>query len=127
LNSKTSFKIFLKVLMSLFFGGMFYADWLVVFLLFFKEANPLLEVVGWLLAPVITALGFTVGIKLFDFLAKEKKENFLRIYKWPLVGCIVGAGIVYWFGPMLIVFSMLAVGTLSIIVKEVLSVRKNLN
>ncbi len=120
MNSKTPFKIFV----SLFFGGIFYVDWLVAFLLFFKEANSFLEVVGWLLAPVITALGFTVGIKLFDFLAKEKKEKFLHIYKWPLVGCAAGAGIVYWFGPMLIVFSMLVFGAISIFIREVLLVRK---
>jgi len=97
---------------------------LVAFLLFFKEADSFLKVIGWLLAPVITALGFTVGIKPFDFLAKEKKEKFFHIYKWPLVGCVVGAGIVYWFGPMLIVFSVLAVGTLSVFMREVFLVKK---
>ncbi|MDO8886642.1 hypothetical protein [Candidatus Oleimmundimicrobium sp.] len=124
MNPKTPFKIFLKVFMSLFFGGIFYADWLVAFLLFLKADSSFLEIIGWLLAPVVTALGFTVGIKLFDFLAKEKKEKFFHIYKWPLVGCVVGAGIVYWFGPMLIVFSMLVFGAISIFIREVLLVRK---
>jgi hypothetical protein len=34
--------------------------------------------------------------------------------KWPLIACVVGAVAVYWYGPMLIVFSMLSVGTISV-------------
>ena len=49
---------------------------------------------------------------------KEKQSKFQRIFLWPLIGCTVGAVCVFWFGPMLIVFGMFGLGTLSIAVRE---------
>ena len=48
-----------------------------------------------------------------------RKTRFFHILLWPLSGCAVGAGVVYWFGPMLIVFGMFAAGTASVIIREV--------
>jgi hypothetical protein len=51
--------------------------------------------------------------------------RFIHIYRWPLVGCAIGAGVVYWFGPMLVVFGMLAAGTASVVLREVsLTIKK---
>ncbi len=70
-------------------------------------------------APVTTAAGFALGIALFERLAGHSRTAFLRIFLWPLVGCAIGDGVVYWFGPMLIVFAIFAAGTASIAIREV--------
>lgn len=115
-------KRFSRVLVSTFFGGIFYSIWLAVYLLLSPEGG-LVETILWLAAPVITAIGFALGIIVFDHLGKLPNTPFLRLLSWSLLGCIIGAVVVYWFGPMLIVFSMLVSGTLSMAVREVLSVK----
>jgi hypothetical protein len=37
-----------------------------------------------------------------------------------MIGCAIGAAVVYWFGPMLIVFGMFAAGTASVALREVM-------
>jgi hypothetical protein len=82
----------------------------------------------WLLAPIVTAIGFTTGITVFEHLGKRDKTRFFRIFTWPLVGCAVGAIVVYWSGPMLIVFGMLTLGTVSVVLREmVLRIKQGKN
>lgn len=90
-----------------------------LFLLTGSPDSPVVEAILWLLAPVMTAAGFALGIALFERLAGQNRTAFLHIFLWPLVGCAIGAGVVYWFGPMLIVFAMFAAGTASIALREV--------
>ncbi len=62
------------------------------------------------------------------FLVREGGMTFFQIYIWPLIGCSIGAGAVYWFGPMLIVFGMFVVGTASVALREmVLEIKKKIN
>lgn len=114
-----------RILVSALFGGFFYSIWLAVYLLLSPEGG-VAETILWLTAPVITAVGFALGIIVFDGIGKMLGTSFLKVISWPLLGCIIGAVTVYWFGPMLIVFSMLVLGTLSMAVREVLSLKNNL-
>ncbi len=109
-----------RILASTLFGGFFYSVWLGIFLVVSPDGG-LLELLLWLVAPIITAIGFAMGIIVFNYFGKMPGTPFLRLLSWPLLGCIIGAAVVYWFGPMLIVFSMLALGTLSIATREVIS------
>ena len=111
-----------RILVSTIFGGFFYSIWLAVYLLLSPE-DGLLETILWLAAPVITAIGFALGIIVFDRFKKMPGIPFLKLLSWPLLGCFIGAAAVYWFGPMLIVFSMLVLGTLSMAAREVLSAK----
>jgi len=52
-------------------------------------------------------------------------QDFFRIFVWPLFGCALGAIAVYWYGPMLIVFSMLAAEAASIVLREVVLISRN--
>jgi hypothetical protein len=112
-------EILARIACSLLCAGLVYAVWLALFLLIISRASPLVEAILKLLTPVTTAAGFALGIALFERIAGQRRTAFLRILIWPLVGCAVGAGAVYWFGPMLIVFGMFAVGTASIALREV--------
>ena len=114
-----------RILVSTLFGGFFYSIWLAIYLLLTPEGG-LGETILWLTAPLITATGFALGIIVFDRLGKMPGTSFLKLISWPLLGCIIGAVTVYWFGPMLIVFSMLALGTLSMAIREVFSLKNNI-
>ncbi len=100
-------------------AGISYFIWLAACLSFMELRNPLVDALGWLSAPVVTAAGFAIGILIFERLAETDKTGFFGIFIWPLIGCTIGAGAVYWFGPMLIVFGMFVAGTLTVVLREV--------
>lgn len=109
-----------RIAFSLLCAGVFYFAWMAAFLLATRSQSPALEAFLWLLAPVITAAGFTVGIIIPERIIRPRRGRFLRTFLWPLIGCAIGAGIIYSFGPMLIVFGMFAVGTMSVALREVI-------
>ena len=112
--------VVLRVASSLLGAGVFYVAWMASFLAVTGSDSVITETVLWLLAPVMTAAGFAVGVNVADGLVKKRRPSFIRIYVWPLVGCTIGAAVVYPFGPMLIVLGMFAVGTTSVALREVL-------
>jgi hypothetical protein len=114
-----------RIACSLLGAGLFYAAWMILFLLTSGSAGPFIQAILWLLAPVMTAAGFALGVTLVDRFAGHGRTAFLRIFPWPLIGCAVGAGIVYWFGPMLIVFAMFAAGTAGIALRELHLLRRS--
>lgn len=70
---------------------------------------------------MITASGFAVGLIVAKRLTKARWEAFLPTFIWPLVGCVLGAVVVVWFGPMLIVFGMLLMGTASVALRQLIT------
>ena len=125
MNFKYIRNAFIIVFLSVIFAGIFYIGWLAIFLLTIKSANCPAKVLLWLSGPPITALGFATGAWLGEFLTKIRKTTFGCILIWPLVGCAAGAGVVFYFGPMLIVFGMFALGTVGIIVREIALLKPN--
>jgi hypothetical protein len=65
---------------------------------------------------VPTAAGFAAGMWLAERRSDTRRTGFLRIFIWPLVGCVVGAVAFFWIGPL--IFSL---GTASLAVREVLA------
>lgn len=118
--------VFIRVILSVIFSGIFYTGWMAVAIPVLKSENYsiLLKAIIWLAAPVVTALGFTTGVFIFELLPGTRKSKFLNIFKWSLAGCAIGAGTVVLFGPMLIVFGMFTLGTVAIAVRETLIIRK---
>ena len=107
-----------RIAFSVLGAGVFYFAWMTVFLLTVDLDSRVVETVLWLMAPVTTAAGFAVGIVVLERVTEKNGPGFSRILVWPLIGCAVGAGIVYWFGPMLIVFGMFVAGTASVALRE---------
>ncbi len=114
--------VLLRVALALAGAGVFYVAWLAVFLLAVKLEVAVIETALWLLAPLVTAAGFAAGVVTAERGARGSK--FSRVLTWPLAGCIIGAGAVYWFGPMLIVFGMFVAGTASVALREIQVWRK---
>jgi hypothetical protein len=109
----------IRTLAALLCGGIAYTGWLALFLLTANLKSAWLQTAWWVLAPLETAIGFTSGIALSERLTAARKSRFFHILVWPLVGCVFGAGAVYWLGPMLIVFGMFAAGAAGTILREV--------
>ncbi|UCD30212.1 MAG: hypothetical protein JSV03_07015 [Planctomycetota bacterium] len=124
MDIKQLWKVLIKTSVSLLFGGIFYFFWMAAAITTFKSDTHWLLIILWPLAPVVTALGFAIGVVIFERLTDTSKTKFLHIYIWPLVGCAGGVGVVYWFGPMLIVFAMLAFGTVSVALREFIQYRR---
>jgi hypothetical protein len=112
-------RAFGRVVVSLLIAGIFYVGWLAVFLAAFKDRGVPVKAILWVIAPIITAAGFAVGSMVGKRMTESRWGAFFPIFLWPLVGCIVGAVSVVWFGPMLIVFGMFFVGTGSVALREV--------
>lgn len=112
-------KTLIRVACALACAGIVHFIWLAAFLLTVGWNSGILLALRWLFAPPMTAAGFAVGILIGERLTGVPRAGFWRTLPWPLVACAVGAGAVYWFGPMFIGAAMFALGTLSVIVREV--------
>jgi len=123
---RKSLGVLVRTVLSLFFAGVFYTGWMAVTIPTVKSGfgGLIVKAILWILAPVVTGLGFAVGSRAFELLSGTGKSRFWRTYKWCLAGCAIGGGIVCMFGPMLIVFGMFAAGTLSVVLCEVDRLRK---
>jgi hypothetical protein len=78
----------------------------------------------WIVAPVITALGFFAGAALFNRFRRLPRLPLSRLYFYPLLGCSIGAAVVFPFGPMLIVLGMCLLGSLSMLLFEFVAFRR---
>ena len=125
-NAKSLLAVVVRVACSLVFAGIFFAAWMVVAIAAFKagiESIPV-RVILWVCAAVVTGAGFAVGVALFELLPGARRSKFVDIYKWSLIGCAVGAGAVFPFGPMLIVFGMFVLGTASVTLREFVGMKR---
>ena len=122
LLKRLNWRSILSILASLITGGIFYTLWLAVFLWIDPQDGTSVNLL-WISAPLVTGIGFGLGVYTFNKACREDQGGFFQITAWPLGGCIIGALAVYWFGPMLIVFSMLVAGTLSVAIREALHLR----
>ena len=118
--------VLVRVALSVIFAGIFYIGWMAIALPTFKSGfgGLVVKAVIWILAPILTGLGFAVGPKIFELLPAPDTTHFWETYKWCLAGCVIGGGIVWVFGPMLIVFGMFAAGTMSVVLHEMVRIRR---
>ena len=123
MNLKCLFGLFVRVIISVAFAGIFYVGWMAVAIPILKSGPLFAKALCWLSAPLITGIGYTTGLAIFELLPGTRKSKFRDIVLWPLAGCVIGAAVVFIFGPMLIVFSMFALGTASIFAKEIVAIK----
>ena len=127
MTEKRLLAVVARVVLSVLLAGVFYAGWMAVAIPTIKSGlgGLAVKVVLWILAPIVTGFGFALGPTVFDLLSPAAHKNsFWKTYKWSLVGCAIGGGVVCIFGPMLIVFGIFVAGVLSITLQEVARVRK---
>lgn len=110
----------IRVLVATLGGGLSFLASLALLLSTQGWQNAFWNVAVWLQAPLVTAAGFAAGLALGNHVTGYRKDSFWRLYLWTLIGCSLGAAVVYPFGPMLIVFGMLAAGVASVVLHEAL-------
>jgi hypothetical protein len=120
LDVKRPVRACIRVACSLLVAVVFYTGWMAVFIVVGKTAGASFKAALWLSGPVVTAAGFAFGMTIGECLTSVKRPPLLQTCLWPLVGCGVGAGAVFSFGPMLIVFGMFFLGTASVVLREAL-------
>ena len=121
---KIIFGLLVRLIVSVILAGGFYIGWMAVAIPVLKSGPMLAKAVCWLTAPVVTGCGFAAGLAIFELLPSARKSNLRDTLLWPICGCAIGAGIVFFFGPMLIVFAMFVLGAASVLAKEVVSIKK---
>jgi hypothetical protein len=124
MNLKCFFGLFVRIIISVIFAGIFYTGWMAIAIPVLKSGLVFAKALCWLSAPVVTASGFASGIAIFELLPGTRKSKPRDIVLWPLASCTIGAAVVFFFGPMLIVFAMFALGTAGILTKEIVSIKK---
>jgi hypothetical protein len=110
--------LIIRIILSLVCAGITYFVWMGLFILMADSIGPLMKGFFWIAAPVTTAMGFATGVFVHERVTVTRKATFPAVLIWPLLGCSAGALTVYWRGPMLIVFGMFAVGTASVVLRE---------
>lgn len=108
----------LRLVMSVVGGGVLYGAWLAVVLGTTGQPASPRPFLVMLTAPIVTAFGFALGTVLGERLTRGYHVRLSRAIRWPLVGCVVGALLVYPFGPMLMVFGMFGLGTVAVATRE---------
>ena len=124
-TTRRSAALIIRIILSVLCAGITYFLWLGLFLLAMDAIGPLVRSIFWLAAPVVTALGFAIGIFVHERVTGVRRERFTLILVWPLSGCAIGAAAIYWRGPMMIVFGMFAAGTASVILREIALSRRH--
>lgn len=105
---------------SLLAGGLAYTAWLALFLATSDSDGSAWHVTLWVLAPIVTAAGFTLGAVLYERLTHTSPTPVGRLFPWTLTGCAIGAAAIFWYGPMLIVFTMLVGGTIGVFAHDLI-------
>ena len=100
MNTKLLLKPLAVVAASILMAGVFHIGWLAAFIPAAKSGVMALKILGWLSAPVVTAVGYTAGLWMGERRLTQRTTDFLRILVWPLVGCSLGATALCWIGPM---------------------------
>ena len=109
-----------RAVAALLGGGVFYAAWLALFLVVHRLDSPLVQLVLWVSAPLATGFGCAVGAWAGARL-RHGSLSIGLVWPWSVAGCIVGALAVFWYGPMLIVFTMLAGGAAAVAAREIIA------
>ena len=107
------------VAVSILVAGFFHIGWLAAFIPAAKSGVMALKILGWIAAPVVTALGYATGLRMGERLLTTRKTDFLQIFVWPLVGCTLGAVALSWLGPMWIGIGTFVGGAVSVMLREV--------
>ncbi|MHB8863271.1 MAG: hypothetical protein ACYC6N_12750 [Pirellulaceae bacterium] len=119
MNTKLLLKPLILVTVSVLVAGVFHIGWLAAFIPAAKSGITALKILGWLSAPVVTAVGYALGLWMGERLHTTRKIDFLRIFVWPWVGCSLGAAALSWIGPMWVGIGIVIGGTASVMLREV--------
>ncbi len=97
---------------------MAYAAWLTMVRVTMPQSPDAITFPVMLTGPVATAFGFAAGTMLSERLIRGYRMPLSRAILWPLVGCMVGALLIYPFGPTLVVYGTFGMGIVTALTRE---------
>jgi len=112
--------LLVRVLGSVMGGVAMFAVWLIAVLVRMPRPPVPPSFAVTLTAPVVTAVGFAMGMLVAERLTKRRQAKGRGAFLWPLSGCTVGAVVMFPFGGMMAGFGLFGLGTAAVLVREVL-------
>jgi hypothetical protein len=112
--------VLIRVLGSLLGGVILFAVWLIAVLAVMPRPPVPPSFAVTLIAPVVTAVGFALGLRVAERLTQRRRAGIRGAFLWPLAGCIAGTLMMFPFGGMLAGFGLFGLGTATLLIREVL-------
>ena len=109
-----------RLLSALVGGVMAFAVWLIAVLIRMPRPPVPPSLAVTLIAPVVIAAGFGLGMLAGERLTQRRQGGFRGAFLWSLVGGTVGTLAMFPFGGMMAGFGLLGLGTAALLVREVL-------
>ena len=116
----------IRLLGSLLGGIIAFAVWLVAVLVRMPRPPVPPSFAVTLTAPVVTAVGFGMGMLVVERLTQRRQNGFRGAYLWSLVGGTIGTLAMFPFGGMMAGIGLFGFGTAAMLVREVLWMRCHL-
>ena len=96
MNTKLLLKSLAVVAVSILVAGVFHIGWLAAFIPAAKSGVMALKIVGWLAAPVVTAVGYAAGLWMGERLLTHEDD---RLPAYPRVAA---GGLLAWSGGLVL-------------------------
>ncbi len=111
--------LLIRAAVSVLGGVIGFAVWLIVVLSRMPRPPVPPSFALTLTAPVVTAVGFALGMSVAERLTRRRRGALRGTFLWTLVGCSVGTLVMFPFGGMLVGFGLFGLGTTALLVREV--------
>jgi hypothetical protein len=109
-----------RVTVAALVGVAFHAAWVALFILAVSQGAPgSLRAILWVIAPIVTAIGFGLGLTLLQRRHPAPDTGFAHAFAIALAGCAMGAVILSPIGPMFAGFGVLGGGTIAAAIRVV--------
>jgi hypothetical protein len=102
---------------------MAFAIWLVAVLLRMPRPPVPPSLAVTLIAPVVTAIGFALGMRVAVRLRKDHQCGFLEAFVWALAGATIGTLAMFPFGGMMAGFGLFGLAIVALLIREAVSQR----
>jgi hypothetical protein len=111
-------RVFLRVLSSLIGAIIMFAFWLMTVLAGMPRPPVPPSFAVTLTAPVITAVGFSLGMLVADKLTRTRQGGVRGTFLWSFIGGTVGTLMMFPFGGMMAGFGMFGLATATVLIRE---------
>jgi len=113
----------IRLSISLVGGLMAFAAWLVAVLLRMPRPPVPPSLAVTLIAPVVTAVGFGLGMLVAERCTKRQPIGFREPFLWSLAGGIIGTLALFPLGGMMAGFGLFGFGMAALIIRETLGLK----
>jgi hypothetical protein len=104
-----------RITVALLAGTAFHVAWVATFIFAASQGAPgILRAMLWLIGPLVTAIGFGLGLTLWQRHDPQRQTGFARAFMAAVSGCAIGALVMSPIGPMFVGLGILGGGTVAV-------------